>query len=184
MDLPKDVTAAAKGIIAFADAEVIPRHQANQALFEDPRSLYREDGRFSDQLVELIREVRTRSAAAGFYQMCTPKVLGGGGLGHLAYYVAWEALFHYCGPRNWLMLYALAHWAFGPSRLLEQTSPEAREIILPGLMEGSSSRCLGLSEPNAGSDASMITTRTVADGSNEILNRSIAQRLLKGDMEL
>jgi acyl-CoA dehydrogenase len=114
--------------------------------------------------VDLIREVRTSSAQAGFYHMCVPQALGGAGLGHLAYYVAWEALFHHCGPQNWLMLYALAHWAFGPSRLLEQITPQAREQFMPGLMEGTQSMCFGLSEPNAGSDASMIRTRAVKDG--------------------
>jgi alkylation response protein AidB-like acyl-CoA dehydrogenase len=162
--LPEDVSAAREGLLAFADQEVIPRHDAHRALFEDPRRLYREDGRFSDELVDLIRQVRMAAAEAGYYQMCVPTDLGGGGLGHLAYYVAWEALFHHCGPQNWLMLYALAHWAFGPSRLLEQVTSEARERVLPGLMDGSHSMCFGLSEPGAGSDASMITTRAVKDG--------------------
>ena len=164
IDLPEDVVTARDGIVAFADAEVIPRHAANRALFEDPRALYRTDGRFSDALLRLIREVRVASARAGFYQMCVPESLGGGGLGHLAYYVAWQALFHHCGPQHWLMLYALAHWAFGPSRLLTQVTPEARERILTGLMAGTQSMCFGLSEPNAGSDASMIKTRAVKHG--------------------
>lgn len=163
-ELPEDVRSARDGILAFADQEVLPRHAANRALFENPRALYREDGRFSDRLVDLIREVRTSSAQAGFYHMCVPQALGGAGLGHLAYYVAWEALFHHCGPQNWLMLYALAHWAFGPSRLLEQITPQAREQFMPGLMEGTQSMCFGLSEPNAGSDAGMIRTRAVKDG--------------------
>jgi acyl-CoA dehydrogenase len=163
-DLPDDVTAARDGLVGFAEKEVIPRHAAHHALFENPRRLYREDGRFSDELLTLIREVRTAAARAGFYQMCVPEALGGGGLGHLAYYAAWEALFHHCGPQHWLMLYALAHWAFGPSRLLEQMTGEAREVILPGLMDGTRSMCFGLSEPNAGSDASMIRTRAEKDG--------------------
>ena len=162
--LPEDVRLAADGIVRFAEQEVLRRHEAHRALFDNPRGLYREDGRFSDALIELIREVRTASADAGYYQMCVPTSLGGGGLGHLAYYVAWQALFHRCGPHNWLMLYALAHWAFGPSKLLERTTSRAREEILPGLLAGTASMCFGLSEPNAGSDASMITTRAVKDG--------------------
>ncbi|MGB1882001.1 MAG: hypothetical protein ACPHTD_14900, partial [Gammaproteobacteria bacterium] len=75
-----------------------------------------------------------------------------------------EAMFHTYGPRNWLQLYALSHWAFGPSRLLEKMTPEAQTRVLPGLMDGSQSMCFGLSEPNAGSDASMIKTRAVRDG--------------------
>ncbi len=164
IDLPEDVISARDGLIAFVDQEVIPRHQEHQALFDDPRRLYREDGRFSDELLELIEQVRTASARAGYYHMCVPEHLGGAGLGHLAYYVAWEALFHHCGPKNWLMLYALAHWAFGPSRLLDQVTPEARARFMPGLMDGTRSMSFGLSEPNAGSDASMIRTRATKDG--------------------
>ena len=163
-ELPEDVAAARDAIVAFVEHEVLPRHAANTELFDNPRALYREDGRFSDALIAIIREVRMTSAEAGFYHMCAPAALGGAGLGHLAYYVAWEALFHRCGPQNWLMLYALAHWAFGPSRLLEKVTNEARERIMPGLMDGSQSMCFGLSEPNAGSDASMIKTRALKDG--------------------
>ncbi len=162
--LPDDIAAARDGLLAFARQEILPRHAKHHALFENPRALYREDGRFSDELIGLIREVRTASSAAGYYQMCVPEALGGGGLGHLAYYVAWEALFHLCGANNWLMLYALAHWAFGPSRLLERMSSEAQARILPGLMNGTKSMCFGLSEPNAGSDASMLATRADRDG--------------------
>ncbi|MEM7080525.1 MAG: acyl-CoA dehydrogenase [Pseudomonadota bacterium] len=168
--LPEDVITARDGIVAFAEAEVLPRHADNATLFETPRRLYREDGRFSDELNALIAEVRQASAAAGFYQMCVPEHLGGGGLGHLAYYAAWEALFHRCGARNWLMLYALAHWAFGPSKLLEQVSEQAREQVMPGLLAGTESMCFGLSEPNAGSDASMIKTRATRDGDGWRIN--------------
>ena len=53
IQLPEEVTAARDGILAFAEQEVIPRHEANRALFENPRALYREDGRFSDALLAL-----------------------------------------------------------------------------------------------------------------------------------
>ena len=77
MDLPQDVSSARDGIVAFAESEVLPRHERNRDMFENPRDLYREDGRFSDELLGLINEVRTASAAAGFYQMCVPESLGG-----------------------------------------------------------------------------------------------------------
>ncbi len=162
--MPEDISAATAGILDFVEHEVMPRHEANKALFDDPRAVYRDDGRFSDEVVTLIREVRTASAEAGFYHMCAPETIGGAGLGHLAYYVAWQALFHRCGPHNWLMLYALSHWAFGPSRLLEKVTEQARHDFMPGLMDGSQSMCFGLSEPNAGSDASMLKTRARKDG--------------------
>ena len=162
--MPEEVEIAREGILRFAEKEVLTRHQKHANFFEDPRKLYDENGRFSTDLVALITEVRTLSAEAGFYGMCVPEVLGGGGLGHLAYYAAWEALFHRCGPKNWLMLYALAHWAFGPSKLLEQMSEEAKAVFLPELMSGAKSMCFGLTEPNAGSDASMLATKAVEEG--------------------
>ncbi len=162
--LPEDVRAVRDGLLDFARKEVLPRHAKHHDLFENPRRLYREDGRFSDELKGLIGEVRRASAKAGYYNMCVPESLGGAGLAHLAYYVGWEALFHLCGPQNWLMLYVISHWAFGPSRLLEKVTPEAREKILAPMMAGEASMCFGLSEPGAGSDAAALATRAVPDG--------------------
>ncbi len=163
-ELPQEVSIARDGLAAFARAEVIPRHVRHRELFENPRLLYREDGRFSEQALALIREVRRAAARAGYYAMCVPETLGGGGLGHLAYYAGWEELFRVCGPQNWLMLYVISHWAFGPSRLLEQTTPEARERILAPMLSGDASMCFGLSEPEAGSDAAALATRAVPSG--------------------
>jgi acyl-CoA dehydrogenase len=159
LPLPADVADAVAGIVAFARAEILPLHMAHRAMLEDPRQAWREDGRHADAVVGLIRQVRMRAAAAGFYTMCVPESLGGGGLGYLAYFAAWEKLFHLCGPQNWLMLHALSHWAFGPSRLLEHITPQARARMLAPLMRGEESMCFGLSEPGAGSDAAAITTR-------------------------
>lgn len=163
-DLPEEIRAVRDGLNAFARAEVLPRHEKHRDFFEDPRRLYREDGRFSEELVGLIAEVRQAAAKAGYFGMCVPEELGGGGLGHLAYYVGWEELFRTCGPQNWLMLYVISHWAFGPSRLLEKVTPRAREEILEPLMAGTKSMCFGLSEPGAGSDAAALKTRAVPDG--------------------
>lgn len=164
VELPSEIRAACDGLTAFARAEIMPRHEEHRALLEDPRKLYREDGRFCDDAVALIREVRRAAARAGFYTMCVPEALGGGGLGHLAYYAGWEHLFRLCGPRNWLMLYAISHWAFGPSRLLERVTDEARKRILEPMNAGDASMCFGLSEPGAGSDAAALATRAVPHG--------------------
>ena len=163
-ELPEEIRAVREGLLEFARQEVLTRHENHHDLFENPRRLYREDGRFSDELKGLIGEVRRAAAKAGYYNMCVPEALGGGGLGHLAYYVGWEALFHLCGPQNWLMLYVISHWAFGPSRLLEKVTPEAREKMLAPMMAGEASMCFGLSEPGAGSDAAALATKAVPDG--------------------
>lgn len=157
--VPEEISQIRDGLIAFADKEILPRHDRHRSLFEDPRALFDERGALCEEAQSIIREVRMSAAAAGYYTMCVLEHLGGGGLGHLAYYVGWEALFHHCGPQNWLSLFAIAHWAFGPSRLLEKLSDAAKERILGPLMSGDQSMCFGLSEPGAGSDASALSTR-------------------------
>ena len=169
-ELPDTVEQVRDGIRAFAEQEVIPRHEKNRDLLEDPRRKYDEDGRLSAPVRALIKEIRMASAEAGYYHMCVPEALGGGGFGMQAYYVCWEELFHSCGPHNWMMLYALSHWAFGPSRLLEKVTDRARDEILGPLMSGEKSMCFGLSEPGAGSDASMIKTRARKDGDGWVID--------------
>ena len=65
--------------------------------------------------------------------------------------------------------HALAHWAFGPSKLLEQVTQEALEKVMPGLLSGTESMCFGLSEPN-GLNASMIKTKATRDGDGWRIN--------------
>jgi acyl-CoA dehydrogenase len=158
-ELPADVNTVREAVLGFVRAEVLPRMARNADLLGDARKLYGDDGAYSKPVEHLIKEIRMASARAGFYGMCVPTELGGGGLGHLAYYAAWEAVYRTVGGNGVITPWVIAHWAIGPSRLLEQVTPEARERVLTGLMTGETSMCFGLSEPGAGSDASMIRTR-------------------------
>ena len=87
-DLPEDVSDVRDGVLRFVEAQVAPRIERNHALLEDQRRLYDENGRYSPDARMLIRDIRMLSAEAGFYAMCAPTEIGGGGLGHLTYYVA------------------------------------------------------------------------------------------------
>ena len=160
-EVPEDVLDVRDGVLRFVEAQVAPRIERNRALLEDQRLLYDEGGRYSADARKLIQEIRMLSAEAGFYTMCAPSEIGGGNLGHLAYYVAWEAIYHRLGGQGVVIPWVIAHWAFGPSRLLTQATREARERCLADMMTGKTSMCFGLSEPGAGSDASMIKTRAV-----------------------
>lgn len=164
-DLPEDVRVAREGVLGFVRREVLTRQEKHHELLSDGRKTYGEDGRYTPAVVELIREVRMLSAEAGFYAMCAPPSIGGGGLGHLAYYAAWEAIYHLCGGHSVLAPWVISHWAFGPSPVLTQVSDRARGEILQGLVSGAKSMCFGLSEPGAGSDATMIKTRAVKTNS-------------------
>ena len=63
------------------------------------------------------------------------------------------------------MLYVISHWAFGPSRLLEKVTDEAREKILAPMMAGEASMCFGLSaSPAPAPMRRRCATRAVPDG--------------------
>lgn len=162
--LPEEVTDVRDGVLRFVEAQIVPRIELNRALIEDQRLLYDECGRYSTEARALIQEIRMLSAQAGFYTMCAPAEIGGGNLGHLTYYVAWEAIYRRLGGQGVIIPWVIAHWAFGPSRLLTMATAEARERCLADMMAGKTSMCFGLSEPGAGSDASMIKTRAVKTG--------------------
>ena len=163
-DIPDDIRALCDGLTGFLKAEVIARHDRHHELLGNSRRTYGEDGCYVPEVIELIREVRMAASKAGYYNMCVPEDLGGSGFGLLAYYVAWEHAFRLCGPHNWLTVFAISHWAFGPSRVLERVTPQAREEILGDMLAGRTSMCFGLSEPGAGSDAAALQSRAVADG--------------------
>jgi len=169
-DIPDELIAVRDGIEAFVNKEIIPRHEEHEELFSNQRRLYLEDGRFCDEVLELVREVRMASAEAGYYNMCVPKEIGGFGMGCLAYYVAWEQINRMCGGHRVLGTYAISHWAFGPSQILLEVSPQVRDETLAPMMTGEKSMCFGMSEPEAGSDVAMIRTRATPEGDGWRLN--------------
>jgi acyl-CoA dehydrogenase len=162
-DYPDDIQSIREGIAAFIKAEVIPRHEKHSKLLGDSKHKYGDDGKFTDAVWELVTEVRMAAARAGYYAMSAPEEIGGGGYGLLAYFAAWEQIFHLCGGRHWLGHFAISHWAKGPSPALRNVTAEARERVLPDMLSGKTTMCFALSEPGAGSDATMIKTRAVAD---------------------
>jgi acyl-CoA dehydrogenase len=168
--IPDEVIAIADGIEGFLRREVFPRHQSDHALLSDPRRTYSEDGRYVPAVVDHIRGVRIAAAKAGYYSMSVPVELGGAGMGMLAYFVVWERIYRLCGSHHWLGAYAVSHWAFGPSPVLLKVTDRARSEILAGMMEGRTSMCFGMSEPGAGSDATMIRTKARQTDSGWRLN--------------
>ena len=107
--LPDEIEAVVEGVEAFARAEVIPRFEDNLELLEDVRRRFDDTGRYAPGVVDIIREIRQASAAAGYFNLAVPESMGGGGLGHLAYYAAWERIYHVCGGTNWLGQFVPPH---------------------------------------------------------------------------
>ena len=159
-----EVKAILDGIGGFLRREVFPRHEKHDQMLTNPRTLYCEDGRFTPEVWSLISEVRRAAADAGFYAMCAPTEIGGGGFGLVAYFAVWEEIFRRCGMKYWLGHHMVSHWAKGPSPVLRDLSDEAKQRFLPDILSGRATMCFGLSEPGAGSDAMMIKTRAVRHG--------------------
>lgn len=169
---PEEIAAVRDGITSFVQRVVIPTHEKYSAVLESPQRRYDSGGRTSADAWKVISEVRQKSADAGFYTMCVPEELGGGGMGYLAYFAAWERVFHLCANKYWLGHGIIAHWSRGPSLLLNKLQPSLRETIVPNLISGKTTLCFALSEPGAGSDATMIKTRATRDGDGWRLNGS------------
>jgi alkylation response protein AidB-like acyl-CoA dehydrogenase len=165
-----EIKAFRDGLTTFLQREVIARHQQHAKLLDNERLRYTEDGRYSPEVIGLIRAIRRASAEAGYYGIAAPEEFGGSDMGHVAYFAAWERIGHICGGKYWLGYFAIGHWATGPSPVLRKITAQAQREILPGIMSGEKSTCFGLSEPGAGSDATMIKTRAEADGSGWRLN--------------
>ncbi|MFF5261675.1 acyl-CoA dehydrogenase family protein [Actinomadura viridis] len=168
--VPDELAELVDGMEGFVTREVLGRHEEHRALLADPRRQYDESGRYAPEVVEVIRDLRRASSKAGYFNLAVPERLGGAGLGHLAYYLAWERIYTLCPPGNWLAQFAISHWAYGPSVALEGLTDEARERAWPGLLGGDEILCFGMSEPDAGSDAMAMTTRAERSGDGWVLN--------------
>lgn len=154
-----DVEDILGGLRAFLQQEVFPRHTAMAASSGVRHRMFGPDGRMTHDVLEAMKEVREASARAGYYTMLVPTSVGGGGLGFEALFRIWELIALECGGEKWLGFSAVAHWSRGPSHLLAFIDPSVRAELLPGLMDGSTTICFGMSEPDAGSDAWMMRTR-------------------------
>lgn len=165
-----EIKAVQDGIGVFIRNVVIPLHEKNAHIFENDHLKYRPDGSYSDELLALMREVRMKSAEAGYYTMCVPEHMGGAGLGYVAYFAAWEKIFHTCGAKYFLASSIVSHWARGPSLVLEHLSSRLKSEILPDIQSGNKTICFALSEPGAGSDASQIKTSARPDNNGWRIN--------------
>jgi alkylation response protein AidB-like acyl-CoA dehydrogenase len=101
------------------------------------------------------REFSREVGQQGWIGMTWPKVYGGGERSMLDRYVVLEEMLAVGAPVG-------AHWIAdrqsGPL-LLRVGTEEQRQRYLPGIVRGELAFCIGLSEPDAGSDLAAIRTR-------------------------
>ncbi|MDZ4737869.1 MAG: acyl-CoA dehydrogenase family protein [Rhodospirillaceae bacterium] len=111
---------------------------------------------------ELVRAIRDKAVAAGFYAANMPEELGGAGLDHVSLTLLEREL----GRTSFALQYAVAR----PSNILRACNAEQIERYLKPTIRGERVECLALTEPDAGSDLRGMKTRAVRDGDDYIVN--------------
>ena len=107
-------------------------------------------------------------AEHGWLGMCLPTEWGGGGRPPIERFVVVEALISEGAP---LASAWFADRQIGPT-LLQFGTDEQRHRFLPDIIAGTSAWCVGMSEPDAGSDVASLRTRAELVGDRWIVNGS------------
>ena len=151
------------------DFKLTPAHEAfreeirgflRSELPAERRSV-REDG----WVVGFSRAFSEKLGKRGWLGLTWPREYGGQARSVLERLILTEELLRAGAP-------VAAHWLgdrqVGPSILRFGTAEQRREI-LPRITSGAIVFCVGLSEPNAGSDAAAVTTQAVEDGDGFVI---------------
>ena len=104
----------------------------------------------------------------GWLGLTLPAQYGGGGKGPFARFVLVEELLAIGAP-------VAAHWIADRQSaplLLHYGTEEQRQYFLPRICAGELFFCIGMSEPNSGSDLASVRTRARRDGDEWVVNGS------------
>src|SRR4051794_33127804 len=112
------------------------------------------------------KEFAVELASHGWLGMTWPEEYGGGGRSALERFVVFEALISEGAP---LASIWFSDRQIGPT-LLQFGTPEQRAELLPDLTSGTSMWCVGMSEPDAGSDVASLRTRAERRGDHWVLD--------------
>ncbi len=137
-----------------AEAEEVARCAAAGRRFPEDSWLIGYDPAFTRMLGE-----------RGWIGMTWPKAEGGHGRSALERFVVYEQLIRHGAPicASWF-----ADRQMGPS-LLQFGTVEQRRRWIPGMVAGTSMWCVGMSEPDAGSDVAAIRTKAQRRGDDWVL---------------
>lgn len=119
--------------------------------------------------MEAIKWVRKRSRELGFYGINLPEEYGGQDISLKGLCIFKEALAR-SGAVLWGQVLGEIGGPLRIGQLLESFTPEQIEKYVIPVVNGDTSCCFALTEPNAGSDAFAIETTAVRDGNEYILN--------------
>lgn len=106
------------------------------------------------------RELSIELAERGWLGMTWPADVGGHGRSDLERFIVWEALISTGAPiaTSWF-----ADRQIGPTLLRYGTDAQLARFV-PEIVAGTSAWCIGMSEPDAGSDVASLRTSATRDG--------------------
>ncbi|MFC5587746.1 acyl-CoA dehydrogenase family protein [Sporosarcina soli] len=169
-DEVKEVISA---LYKFIDIEVEPLRKKFQKELENERYLYDENGVYVQEVQKALKQIREKSAQAGFYNMFGDPRLGGNGdeYGPIAVASIFERIAKKYGVDLFTMeIFPKGLFSGGLTPVLLGMNKEVMEEVLPEISSGETVLCFGLSEPDAGSDVWNIRTKAEKDGEHWVIN--------------
>jgi glutaryl-CoA dehydrogenase (non-decarboxylating) len=113
------------------------------------------------------REIISKMGEQGFFGCPIPEEYGGSNTGFLAHAIITEEIAKVSGS----LRAAFNMQTMGTAReILEYGSEEQKQKYIPKLVKAEWLGCIGITEPDAGSDMAAMSTSAVKDGNNYILN--------------
>jgi alkylation response protein AidB-like acyl-CoA dehydrogenase len=142
-----------------------------EALREQAREVARDAvarfGRHNDSWINgFSKEFAKELAALGWIGLTWPQEFGGQGRPPVDRLIIAEELIAAGAP---IAAMWFADRQMGPS-LIAYGRPDQQQAFLPGILSGDDTWCIGMSEPNAGSDLASLVTSAVRDGDEYVIN--------------
>ena len=124
-------------------------------------------GRHNDSWINgFSKDFAKEMAAHGWIGMTWPVEFGGGGQPPINRLIVGEELIAAGAP---IAAMWFADRQMGPT-LISYGTPDQQAEFLPGILSGETTWCIGMSEPNSGSDLASLTTSAVRDGEDFVVN--------------
>jgi alkylation response protein AidB-like acyl-CoA dehydrogenase len=124
-------------------------------------------GRHNDSWINgYSKEFAKEMAAQGWIGMTWPTEFGGGGRPPIDRLIVGEELIAAGAP---IAAMWFADRQMGPT-LIAYGRPDQQAEFLPKILSGETTWCIGMSEPNAGSDLASLTTSARRDGDEWVIN--------------
>jgi butyryl-CoA dehydrogenase len=152
------------------DFELTEDHKMLQGVVRDfAKNELSKYSKINDQEHKIADEVIVRLKELGFFGVYLPETYGGADLDVLSYIIVIEELSKVCASTGVLIS---AHTSLCCDPIYQFGSEEQKTKYLSSLATGEKIGCILLTEPDAGSDVSSISTGYTIDGDSYLINGS------------